>query len=148
MATYGFRFVEGPLVKGKAASAATGTYKAGEVIGLSSGACVIGNSGACAGIALQDAVTGGTTEFIVLDPTQIWSVYYAGATSEAQKGEDYLMTFTTGSQRLSSTTTTPTCTVVRLDPRDGPKAGGRLHVRFNQANCQMTGLLTAGSSGS
>jgi hypothetical protein len=52
-----------------------------------------------------------------------------------------LMTFTAGSQCLSATTTTPTMTVLKLDPRDGAKATGRVYARFNQAVCQASGLL-------
>jgi hypothetical protein len=124
-------------------SAATGTYVAGDIVGLTSGACVIGADNLCAGVALKDAVTSGTTPIIICDPQQVWSIEYAGTTAATMEGEDYLVTFTTGSQCLSTTTSTPTMTVIQLDPRDGAKATGRVHARFNAHNCQMTGLATA-----
>lgn len=138
-----FKYLSGPKEIRSATSAATGAYAAGEVIGLSGGACVIGANQLCAGVALEAAVTSGTTKFIVITPDQEWVATYAGTTAETMKGEDYLVTYTTGSQVVSTTTTTPTVTVQRLDPRDGAKASGRLIVRFNAANCQMTGLVTA-----
>lgn len=139
----GFKYYNGPVIIKEVDSAATGTYDAGEVIGLSSGAAVIGANGNCAGIALQDAVTSGKTKFLVITPENEWVAAYAGTTNANQVGVDYLVTYTTGSQVVSTTTTTPTVTVQALDPRDGAKAGGRLIVRFNQANCVMTGLITA-----
>lgn len=145
MATQGLKLVEGPVVIREFPSAATGTYYAGDVVGLTSGACVIGANLLCAGVALKDAVTSGTTPIIVIDPTQIWNIEYAGTTAVTMEGEDYLMTFTAGSQCLSTTTTTPTMTIVQIDPRDGAKATGRVQARFNVANCQLTGLVTAGS---
>jgi hypothetical protein len=94
-------------------------------------------------VALKAAVTSGTTPIIVIDPTQVWNIEYAGTTAVTMEGEDYLMTYTTGSQCLSITTTTPTMTIVQVDPRDGAKATGRVQARFNAANCQLTGLVTA-----
>ena len=138
---YGLRLVEGPCVVREVTSATTGTYDAGEVIGISSGVAVIGADGLCAGVALKDAETSGTTPYIVIDPTQIWRICYNGTTASTMIGEDYLMTFTTAAQILTSTTTTPTCTVVSLANDAG--AYGDLHVRFNVSNCQMTGLVTA-----
>jgi hypothetical protein len=122
-------------------SATTGTYDAGEIIGISAGVAVIGADGLCAGIALKDALTSGITPYIVIDPTQIWRVCYNGTTASTMIGEDYLATFTTGAQILTSTTSTPTCTVVSLANAAGEY--GDLHVRFNASNCQMTGLVTA-----
>jgi hypothetical protein len=142
-AIYGFKLLSGPSIIREYPSAATGTYKAGEVVGLQSGACVIGANQLCAGVALKDAVTSGTTPILIITPEQLWEVGYNGTTAATMEGEDYLVTFTTTAQCVSSTTTTPTVTVEQLDPRDGAKAYGRLQVRFNRANCQMSGLLTA-----
>lgn len=139
--SYGWKLVEGPCVVREVTSATTGTYDAGEVIGISSGVAIIGADGACAGVALKDALTSGTTPYIVIDPTQIWEVCYNGTTASTMIGEDYLATFTTSAQCLSSTTSTPTATVVSLATDAG--AYGKLHVRFNVSNCQMTGLVTA-----
>lgn len=142
MATQGVKYVSGPYEIREYNSAATGTYVAGDVVGLSSGACIIGADNLCAGVALEDAVTSGHTKIILITPETVWNMEYAGTTTEAMEGEDYLMTFTTGSQCLSTTTSTPTCTIQHLDPRDGPALYGRCHVRFNAHNCQMTGLAT------
>jgi hypothetical protein len=104
----------------------------------------IGSAGYCAGVALKDA--GGVTEMtpvIIIQPDQIWSVGYNGTTALTQIGTDYLLTFTTGAQCLSSTTTTPTCTVIGLDPRDGAKAYGRLLIKFNQSQITFGGALVA-----
>jgi len=138
---YGLKFVEGPCVVREVTSATTGTYYAGEVIRISSGVGAIGADGYCAGVALEDAVTSGTTAYIVIDPTQIWRICYNGTTASTMCGEDYLMTFTTTLQILTSTTSTPTCTVVSL-ANDAAEYGD-LHVRFNVSNCTMTGLVTA-----
>jgi hypothetical protein len=141
MATQGVKFISGPYEIREYDSAATGTYVAGDVVGLSSGACVIGADNLCMGVALEDALTSGKTKIIVIDTAQVWNVEYADTTSTAMQGEDYLMTFDTGSQCLSTTTTTPTMTVLKLDPRDGAKLYGRVHAKFNQAVCQASGLL-------
>ena len=142
----GIKYRNGPVIVKEAPSAATGTYAAGEVVGLTSGACVIGANGNCAGVSLQAAVTGGTTKFLVITPENEWIMSYASTTAATQVGVDYLLTYTTGSQVVSATTTTPTVTVQELDKRDAVGAsGGRLIVRFNQANCVMTGLVTAAS---
>lgn len=138
---YGWKLVEGPCVVRTVTSATTGTYDAGEIIGISSGVAVIGADGLCAGIALKDALTSGTTPYIVIDPTQIWEVCYNGTTASTMVGEDYLATFTTGAQCLTTTTSTPTATVVSL--RGAAGEYGSVHVRFNVSNCQMTGLVTA-----
>jgi hypothetical protein len=142
MATQGLKWVEGPSQVREYPSAATGTYVAGDIVGLTSGACVIGADNLCAGVALQNAVTSGTTLIMVCDPQQVWNIEYAGTTALTMEGEDYLVTFTTGSQCLSTTTTTPTMTVLQVDPRDGAKATGRVFARFNAHNCQLTGLAT------
>ena len=141
MATQGLKYISGPYEIREYTSAATGQYYAGDVVGLSSGACVIGADNLCMGVALKDAVSSGTTPIIVINTDQVWSIEYVGTTATTMQGEDYLMTFTAGSQCLSATTTTPTMTVLKLDPRDGAKATGRVHARFNQAVCQSTGLL-------
>lgn len=144
-AVYDFKYVSGPIEIREYDSAATGTYYAGDIVGLTSGACVIGAAGNCAGVALNDALTSGKTKVILINTDQIWSAGYNGTTATTMRGVDYLVTFTAGSQIVSSTTTTPTVTVVDLDPRDGAKAYGRLQVRFNQANVLMSGLVTAAS---
>lgn len=143
MATQGLKLVSGPQEVREYTSAATGTYAAGDVVGLTSGACVIGADNLCMGVALEAALTSGTTHIIVIYPEQVWSVEYVGTTAASMCGEDYLMTFTTGSQCLSATTTTPTMTVLKLDPRDGALATGRVHAHFNAHNCQALGLATA-----
>jgi hypothetical protein len=140
-AIYDFKLVSGPCEVRVYPSGTTGVYDAGEIVGLTSGALVIGADNLCMGVALQDAVTSGHTKIIVITPEQIWSCGYNGTTSEAMCGEDYLVTFTHDAQCVSSTTSTPTVTVQNLDPRDGVKAYGRLLVRFNQAVCQSSGLL-------
>jgi len=145
-AIYGFKFVSGPCEVREFPSATTGTYDAGEICSLSSGTLAIGAAGHCAAVALKDAETSGTTPAIVITPEQIWSCGYNGTTATTMVGEDYLVTFTTSLQCVSSTTTAPTVTVQDLDPRDGAKAYGRLLVRFNVANCQMTGLVTAATT--
>jgi hypothetical protein len=143
LATQGVKLVSGNTEVREYPSAATGTYVAGDVVGLTSGACVIGADNLCAGVALKDAVTSGTTPILIITPEQVWNIEYAGTTAATMEGEDYLMTFTTGSQCLSTTTTTPTATILQLDPRDGAKATGRVFIHFNAHNCQMTGLATA-----
>jgi hypothetical protein len=144
---YGLKLVEGPCVVREFTSAATTTYDAGEIVTVTTGSVAIGEAGGlCGGVALKDA--GGVTTMtpiIIITPEQIWSVCYNGTTALTQIGVDYLMTFTTGAQCLTSTTTTPTVTVVGLDPRDGAKLYGRLHVKFNQANCLFTGAQVAAS---
>ena len=140
---YGLKLVEGPCVVREVTSANTGVYDAGEVISIASGVAEIGAAADCAGVALKDSLTSGTTPYIVIDPTQIWRICYNGTTVSTMIGEDYLMTFTTGAQILTSTTSTPTCTVVSLANDAG--AYGDVHVRFNVANCQMTGYVTAAS---
>jgi hypothetical protein len=138
---YGFKLVEGPCVVREVTSATTDTYDAGDVIGISAGVGVIASDGACAGVALKDSVTSGVTPYIVIDPTQVWRVCYNGTTASTMIGVDYLMTFTTAVQILTSTESTPTCTVLGLANDAGEY--GDLHVRFNVSNCQMTGLITA-----
>jgi len=143
-AIYGLRLVEGPCVVREFTSAATTTYDAGDVVNVVSGSVAIGSAGYCAGVALKDA--GAVTEMtpiIIIQPDQIWSVGYNGTTALTQIGTDYLLTFTTGAQILSSTTSTPVCTVIGLDPRDGAKAYGRLLVKFNQSQITFGGALVA-----
>jgi hypothetical protein len=141
---YGLRLVEGPCVVREFTSAATTTYDSGEVVNVVTGSVAIGSAGFCAGVALKDA--GGVTEMtpiIIITPEQIWSVCYNGTTALTLIGTDRLMTFTTGSQCLTTTESTPTVTVVGLDPRDGAKQYGRLRVKFNQSQCTFSGALVA-----
>ena len=141
---YGLRLVEGPCVVREFTSAATTTYDAGEAVNVVSGSVAIGSAGYVAGVALKDASgTDTMTPVIIVTPEQIWSICYNGTTALTQIGTDYLMTFTTAAQCLTSTTSTPTCTVVGLDPRDGAKAYGRLLVKFNQSQCTFSGALVA-----
>jgi len=143
-AIYGLRLVEGPCVIREYTSAATTTYDAGEVVSLADGSVGIGACDACAGVALKDA--GGVTTMtpiIHITPDQIWSIGYNGTTALDMIGDTYLMTFTTGAQILTSTTSTPVVTVVGLDPRDGAKAYGRLLVKFIQSTCNLVGLVLA-----
>jgi len=138
---YGFKLVEGPCVVREYTSAATTTYDAGEVVTVASGSVAIGAHDACFGVALKDA--GGittTTPIILITPEQIWECGYNGTTAATMIGSTYLVTFTTGAQCLSSTTSTPTVTVVGLNPNDGAKAYGRLYVKFLASNCTATGL--------
>lgn len=140
-AIYGFKLVEGPCVVREYTSAAATTYDAGEVVSISSGSVAIGAHDACAGVALKDA--GGTTTktpIILITPEQVWECGYNGTTATTLIGSTYLVTFTTGAQCLSSTTSTPTVTVVGLNENDGAKAYGRLYVKFLASNCQMNGL--------
>lgn len=138
---YGLRLVEGPCVVREYTSAATTTYDAGEVVGVVNGSVAIGAHDVVAGVALKDA--GAVTEMtpiIMITPEQIWSICYNGTTALTLIGNTYLMTFTTGAQCLTSTTSTPTVTIVGLDPRDGAKLYGRVLVKFLASNCTMTGL--------
>ena len=137
---YGLKLVEGPCVVREYTSAATGTYDAGEVVSLANGSVGIGAHDACAGVALKDA--GAVTEMtpiIHITPDQIWSICYNGITALDLIGDTYLMTFTTSLQCLTSTTSTPTVTLVGLDPRDGAKLYGRVHVKFLASESTMTG---------
>ena len=141
---YGLKLVEGPCVVREYTSAATGTYDAGEVVSLANGSVGIGAHDACAGVALKDA--GAVTEMtpvIHITPDQIWSICYNGTTALDLIGDTYLMTFTTSLQCLTSTTSTPTVTVVGLDPRDGAKLYGRVLVKFLQSNCTLVGSVLA-----
>ena len=137
---YGLKLVEGPCVIREYTSAATTTYDAGEIVNVVNGSVAIGAHDGCAGVALKDA--GAVTEMtpiILITPEQIWSVCYNGTTALTLIGNTYLMTFTTGAQCLTSTTSTPTVTIVGLDPRDGAKLYGRVLVKFLASNCTMTG---------
>jgi len=137
---YGLRLVEGPCVVREFTSAATTTYDAGEVVDVASGSVAIGADAQCAGVALKDAEdTSHYTPVILITPEQIWSICYNGTTATSLIGTTLLMTFTTAAQCLTSTTSTPTVVVVGLDPRDGAKAYGRLHVKFLASNCTFTG---------
>jgi hypothetical protein len=137
---YGLKYVEGPYVIREFTSAAAATYDAGEVVDVNNGSVAIGADAKCAGVALKDAEdTASKTPVILLTPEQIWSIGYNGTTAATQIGNTYLMTFTTAGQCLTSTTSTPTCVVVGLDPRDGAKAYGRLLVKFLASNCTFTG---------
>jgi len=140
-ALYDFKLVSGPCEVREYPSGTTGVYDAGEVVGLSSGALVIGADNLCMGVALEDAVTSGHTKIIVITPEQTWSCGYNGTTAESMLGLNYLVTFTHDAQCVSSTTSTPTITVVGLHPNDGAKEYGRLLVRFCVAVCQATGLV-------
>jgi hypothetical protein len=104
----------------------------------------IASAGFISGVALKDA--GAVTEMtpiIIVTPEQIWSVCYNGTTALTLIGTDRLMTFVTGAQCLTSTESTPTCTIVGLDPRDGAKLYGRLLVKFNQSQCTFSGAVVA-----
>ena len=141
---YGLRLVEGPCVVREFTSATAGAYDAGDAVNVAAGSVAIASQGFVAGVALKDA--GGTTTMtpiIIVTPEQIWSVCYNGTTALTQIGVDYLMTFTTALQCLTSTTTTPTATVVGLDPRDGEKLYGRLRIKFNQSQCTFSGALVS-----
>ena len=137
---YGLKLVEGPCVVREFTSAAATTYDAGEIVNVVNGSVAIGASDGCAGVALKDA--GGTTTktpIILITPEQIWSVCYNGTTATTLIGNTYLMTFTTSLQCLTSATSTPTVTLVGLDPRDGAKLYGRVHVKFLASESTMTG---------
>ena len=146
-AIYGFKLVEGPCVVREFTSAAATTYDAGEIVSVATGSCAIGAAGGlCAGVALKDASgTTTNTPVIIITPEQIWSCGYAATTATTMEGVDYLVDFTTGAQHVTATTSTPTVTVVEIDPRDGAKEYGRLLVKFTQANCQFSGALVAAS---
>jgi len=140
---YGLRLVDGPCVVREFTSAATTTYDAGEVVDIANGSVAIGADAKCAGVALKDASgTDTMTPVILLTPEQTWSICYNGTTALTLIGNTYLMTFTTGAQCLTSTTSTPTVVVVGLDPRDGAKAYGRLLVKFLASNTTFTGDVT------
>jgi len=140
---YGLRLVDGPCVVREFTSAAAGTYDAGEVVDVANGSCAIGEDAKCAAVALKDASgTTTNTPCILLTPEQTWSIGYNGTTAATLIGNTYLMTFTTSVQCLTSTTSTPTVVVVGLDPRDGPKAYGRLYVKFLASNTTFTGDAT------
>jgi len=144
-AIYGFKLVEGPCVVREYTSAAATTYDAGEVVSLANRSVGIGAHDAVAGVALKDA--GGTdtmTPIIHITPDQVWSCGYNGTTALDLIGDKHLVTFTTGSQCLSSTAdSNPTVTIVGLDPRDGVKSYGRVLVKFIQSNCTLVGSVLA-----
>jgi len=138
---YGLRLVEGPVVVREYTSAATTTYDAGEVVDVTSGSVAIGADDKCFGVALKDA--GGTTTMtpvILITPEQIWSICYNGTTALTIIGNPTLLTFTTAAQCATTTTSTPTATIVGLDPRDGAKLYGRVLIKFMAASCKATGL--------
>lgn len=131
---------------------ATTDYYAGDLVLMNTdGRLAVAATGAASttagvlGIALKRAVADYTTDIpvdvIVPDGSEFVMVY-AGTTSETLKGTSAVVTFTAGSQQVSTTAGTDDVYILDLDPRDGTgKANGRVIVKFVathlQANCDV-----------
>jgi hypothetical protein len=85
--------------------------------------------------ASADSTTATPVDVIVSDGSE-FVMYYAGTTSETLKGTSAVITFTAGSQKVSTTAGTDDCYILDLDPRDGAKAGGRVIIRFVTTHLQ------------
>jgi len=132
--------------------AATTDYYEGDLVLLNTdGRLAVAATGAASttagilGIAKKRAVADSTTEIpvdVIVPDGSEFSMFYAGATTEGLKGSSAVITFTAGSQQVSTTAGTDDCYILDLDPRDGAKtSGGRVIIKFVathlQANCDI-----------
>lgn len=111
------------------------TFAANDIVTLSGGYATIGADDGVFGVAQKASTyvaTGNATIPIqVITPDSIWIMEANTTTAVTQVGEDYGLTWTSGSQAVDiADTTTPQVRVERLDSRDGAKSLGRVHVRF------------------
>jgi hypothetical protein len=113
------------------------SFAANELVTLSGGYATIAADDGIFGVAMKastNVTTGNITIPIqVIEPGQVWIMQSNTTTAVTQVGEDYGLTWTTGSQAVDiADTTTPQVRIEKLDPRDGATtgAGGRVHVKF------------------
>ena len=111
------------------------TFAANDIVTLSGGYATIGADDGVFGVAQKASTyttTGNATIPIqVITPDSIWIMAANTTTAVTQVGEDYGITWTSGSQAVDiADTTTPQVRIERLDSRDGAKSLGRVHVRF------------------
>ena len=125
---------------------ATTDYYAGDLVLLdSNGRLAVAATGTASssagvfGIALKRAVANSTELIpvdVIYDDDSEFVMVYAGTTSETLKGTSAVVTFTAGSQQVSTTAGTDDVYIVDLDPRDGAKANGRVVVKFVHTHLQ------------
>ena len=145
MATFGFRYLEGPVDKMEYPEGSTQSFKVGDPVELSAGQLIIASDDqSILGIAEKDASgTAGTMIPVhIIHPDQLWTVQADTTTTQAMEGLAYGLNISAGncSVDLGDTTTT-TVVVKQLDPQDGPhtNAGGKLIVRFKPDVCAAIG---------
>lgn len=144
MTTFGFRWHEGPTDIREYPEDSGQSYKTGDPLCLVAGQLRIAASDQLIwGIALQDATgTAGASSGLkqkvhVINPWQVWTAYDVGTSTQAKEGLKYGLTLSAGACYVDTTdTTTVTVVVQQLDPQDGPKAAGKMWVRFLPAVCQ------------
>ena len=146
MATIGFVWAgEGTYQVKSYPEAASQSFKAGDLVILSSGSVAIATSDDDVwGVALQDAsgTTGTSIPVQVIFPDTVFLAQATDATAETNKGTAYALDLTSGSMGVNTgSTTTPAFVIDRLDPRDGPEtsAGGRVFGRFVYTSCDAIG---------
>lgn len=125
---------------------ATTDYYAGDLVLLdTSGRLNVAATGAASttagifGIAMKRAVADSTTSIpvdVIYDDGSEFVMVYAGTTSETLKGTSAVITFTAGSQQVSTTAGTDDAYIIDLDPRDGALASGRVIVKFVSTHLQ------------
>lgn len=141
MATMGFRYWDGPVVVKEFLEGQTsGSFKAGDLVALSSGELILAANGQDAiGIALKDASgTAGTViPVILITPETEFLAKASTAATTANIGGVYDLVLTAGSQYVNfgSSTQAPQVVVVGIDPRDS----GRVIVRFAYDTCDAIG---------
>jgi len=116
------------LVKG----GGTGTnFKKGDFVSLSNGTVVIGSSGLCSGIALNDDASGADIQIELLDPNGLYVVTFNGTTATNLIGDAMSITWTTTSQVASAydSSNNDVYCVGLYDPAG--TSGGRIIVRFH-----------------
>jgi len=121
----------------EALETSSASFAANEIVTLSGGYVTIGADGGVYGVAQRASTntTSGhkTIPMQVIRPDIIWVMDANTTTAVTQVGENYGITWTTGSQAVDiADTTTPQVRVESLDSRDGATtgAGGRMHVKF------------------
>jgi len=141
MATIGFRYIKGPYVVNHLPEAASQSFKAGDLVILTSGKVAIVTSDQTVyGVALKDAsgTTGADVPVLVIQPDQIFLAQADTTTAATHVGGKYGLNIgTAGSMSVDiGDTSTTTVRIEKLDPRDGAKANGRVYVKFDPDKLQ------------
>lgn len=141
MATIGFRYWDGPVVvKEFLEDQTSGSFKAGDLVALSSGELVIASGYTdVIGVALKDAsgTTGTAIPVLLLTPETEFVAQASTAAATTNIGGRYGVVLTAGSQyvNLADATSAGGVIVVGIDPR----SSGRVIVRFAYDTCDAIG---------
>lgn len=139
MATYGFKYLEGPthLIE---KPCGTSTFVKGDAVYIGTGGRVklAASDDRIFGIAQEDVKTWDTKILVhEISPDQKWVGESDGTASIAMEGNPYGINLTSGSQAINYGDTGPTLIVIQYDPQeDAVATAHNLIFRWQPATCQ------------